>query len=80
VAYQQIAPSDETENDVTTKGEIKQIKEQGKSTEEVEKRKEIPIDVDIMDIYDEDETTPLSKICPQNIIKVKLSNPKIGTN
>ncbi len=33
-----------------------------------------------MDIYDEDETTPLSQIYSQNIIKVKLNNPKISTN
>jgi hypothetical protein len=37
VAYQRIAPGDE--NDVTTKGEIRQIKEQGKSIEEVKKGK-----------------------------------------
>lgn len=33
VAYQQMAPSDEIEDDVTTKGEIRQIKKQGKSIE-----------------------------------------------
>ncbi len=41
VTYQQIAPSEETKDNATTKGETKPNKEQGKSTEEVKRGKEI---------------------------------------
>lgn len=33
-----------------------------------------------MDIYDENQTTPLSQIYSQSIIKNELSNTKIGSN
>jgi hypothetical protein len=60
VTYQQIAPSEETKDDATIEGETKPNREQGKSTEEVKRGKEIPTDVDVVDISNEDDTTPLS--------------------
>jgi len=61
VAYQQIAPSDKTEDDATTEGEIRPNKEQGKSIEEVRKGKKILANANIVDISNDDETTPLSQ-------------------
>ncbi len=48
--------------------------------EEIRRGKKIPIDVDIMDIFDEDATTSLSQLYPQSTIKEEPSNTKIGTN
>jgi hypothetical protein len=53
---------DETKNDVTTKGEIRSNREQGKLTKEVRRRKEIHVDANIVDIIDENDTTPLSQL------------------
>jgi hypothetical protein len=80
VAYQRIASGDKTEDDATTKGEIRSNKEQSKLTEEVRMGKEILVNVDIMDIFDEDETTSLSQLYPQSTIKEKPSNTNIDTN
>ncbi len=38
--------------------------EQGKLIEEIRRGKEIQVDVDIMDIFNEDETTPMSQLYP----------------
>lgn len=62
VACQQIKLGDETKNDVTTKGEIRSNREQGKLTKEVRRRKEIHVDANIVDIIDENDTTPLSQL------------------
>jgi hypothetical protein len=80
VTYQQIAPGEETKDDATIKGEIKPNREQGKSTEEVKRGKEIPANADIMDISNEDETTPLPQLYPQSTIKEEPGNTNINTN
>ncbi len=68
------------EDDVTIEGEARQVEEEGKSTKVIEKAKQIPTNVDIVDISNEDETTSLSQLYFKNAIKEKLSNVKIGTN
>jgi hypothetical protein len=49
-------------------------------TKEIKRGKKIPIDVNIMDIFDEDETISLSQLYPQSMIKEEPSNTDIGTN
>jgi cell pole-organizing protein PopZ len=80
VACQRIARDEETEDDATIKGEARQVKEEGKSTKAVEKGKLIPIDANIVEISDEDETTPLSQFYFQSATKEEHGNAKIGTN
>jgi len=80
VAYQQKTLNEETENDVTIKGEARQVKEEGKSTKAVEKGKQILTYANIVDISYEDETTPLSQLYFQSAIKEEHGNAKIGTN
>ncbi len=63
VAYQQITLDENTKDDAAIKGEVKQVKEEGKSIEAIKKGKNIPTDANIVDIFDEDETTPLSQLC-----------------
>jgi len=60
VAYQWITPNEKIKHDATIEGEIKQVKKEGKSIEVVEKGKHILANAYIVDIFDEDETTPLS--------------------
>jgi hypothetical protein len=60
VAYQWIAPNKETKDDATIEGVVRQVKKEAKLIEVVEKGKHIPTYVDIVDIFDENETTPLS--------------------
>jgi hypothetical protein len=60
VAYSRITPSDKTKDDATREGETKLNRKQIKLTKEVRRGKEIHVDVYIMDISYEDETTPLS--------------------
>jgi len=72
--------SDKTKDDATTERNTKSNKEQSKSPEEVRREKEITIDANIMDIFDENETTPLSQLYLQNTIKEKLGNTNISTN
>jgi len=79
VTYQQIILGEETKDDVTTKGKTKPNKEQGKSTKEVKRGKEIPADADIMDIFNEDDITPLSQFYFQNTIKEEHGNTNINT-
>jgi len=62
VAYQRITPDEETKDDATIEGEAKQVKEEGKSIEAIKKGKKILIDANIMNIFDEDETIPLSQL------------------
>jgi hypothetical protein len=59
-----ITSSDETKNDAVTKGETRSNMEQGKLIEEIRRGKEIHVDVDIMDISNEDEITPMSQLYP----------------
>jgi hypothetical protein len=61
VAYQWIALDEETEDDVIIKGKAKQVEEEGKSNEVIKRGKHIPAYENIVDIYNEDETTPLSQ-------------------
>jgi hypothetical protein len=42
VAYQRITLDEETKDDTTIKGEVKQVKEEGESIETIEKGKQIP--------------------------------------
>jgi hypothetical protein len=60
VTYQRISPNEEIEDDATIEREARQVEEEGKSIEVVEKGKQIPTNAYIVDIFDEDETTPLS--------------------
>jgi AmiR/NasT family two-component response regulator len=62
VAYQWIVPNEEIEDDATIEGEVRQVEEEGKSTKVVEKVKQIFADVNIVDIFDEDETISLSHL------------------
>jgi hypothetical protein len=65
VAYQRITLDEETKDDATIAGEVRQVEEDGKSIEAIEKGKQIPTNVanvDIVDIFDEDEATPLSQL------------------
>jgi len=62
VTYQQIAPGEETKDDATTERETKPNREQGKSIEEVKRGKEFPTYAYIVDISNEDDTTPLSQL------------------
>ncbi len=64
VAYQWITSSDKTKDDATTKREIRSNKKQSKLIEKIRRGKKILIDVNIMDIFDEDETTSLSQLYP----------------
>jgi len=60
VAYQRITPNENIKHDATIEGEVKQVKKEGKSIEVVQKGKQIFANAYIVDIFDEDETTPLS--------------------
>jgi len=62
VAYQRITLDEEIEDDATIKGEVRQVKEEGKSIVAIEKGIYIPTDVNIADIFDEDEASPLSQL------------------
>jgi hypothetical protein len=76
VAYQQIAPNEEIEDDIAIEGEAKQVKKEGKSDKVVQKGKKVPTNVDIVDISNEDETTPLSQLYFQSAIKEEPGNEK----
>jgi deoxyadenosine/deoxycytidine kinase len=69
VAYQRIVPNEETKDEVTIEGEVTQVEEEGKLTEIVEKVKQILANVNIVDIFDEDETITLSQFYFQSVIK-----------
>ncbi len=60
VAYQWITPNKEIEDDATIEGATKQVEKEDKLIEADEKGKYIHVDAIIVDIFDEDETTPLS--------------------
>jgi hypothetical protein len=62
VAYQWITLDEETKDDTTIEGEVRQVKEEGKSIEAIEKGKQIPKNVNIMDIFNEDEAIPFSQL------------------
>jgi hypothetical protein len=57
----QLEEGENNEDDATTKGEMRQIKEEEKSIEIIKKGKYILADIDIVNKYDDDEITPLSK-------------------
>jgi hypothetical protein len=80
VAYQRITPDEKTKDDATIEGEAKQVEEEGKSIEVVEKGKQIPTNVDIVDISNENETIPFSHLYFHSEIKEELGNEKIGIN
>jgi len=69
VAYQWIVPNEEIEDDATIEGKVRQVEEEGKSTEIMEKVKQIFANVNIVDIFYEDETIPLSHLYSQSVIK-----------
>jgi hypothetical protein len=60
VAYQRITPNEKMKHDATIEGEVKQVEKEGKSIEVVQKGKQILANAYIVDIFYEDETTPLS--------------------
>jgi hypothetical protein len=62
VAYQRRTLDEETKDDTTIEREVKQVKEEGKSIEAIEKGKQIPTNVNIVDIFDEDEAIPFSQL------------------
>jgi hypothetical protein len=62
VAYQWITLDEETKDDTTIEGEVRQVKEEGKLIEAIEKGKQIPKNVNIMDIFNEDEAIPFSQL------------------
>ncbi len=76
VAYQRRTLDEETKDDTTIEREVKQVKEEGKSIEAIEKGKQIPTNVNIVDIFDEDEAIPFSQLYYQSAIKEKPSNQK----
>ncbi len=80
VAYQRITLDEEIENDAAIEGEVRQIEEESKSIEAIKKGKQIPINVDIVDIFDEDEAIPLSQFYYWSAIKEEPSNAKTCTN
>jgi len=59
---------------------MKQVKEEGKPIITIKGDKQIPMDVDIMDIYDEDEMMPLAKLFILDVIKEELNNVEINKN
>jgi len=62
VAYQRITLDEEIKDDATIEGEVRQVEEEGKSIATIEKGIQIPIDVNIADIFDENEAIPLSQL------------------
>ncbi len=62
MTYQWITLDEEIEDDTTIKGEVRQVEEEGKSIETIEKGKQIPTNVNIVDIFDEDEAIPFSQL------------------
>jgi hypothetical protein len=63
VAYQRITLDEDIEDDATIEREVKQVEvEEGKSIAAIEKGIQIRTDVNIADIFDEDEATPLSQL------------------
>ncbi len=60
MAYQRISPDEKTKDDVTIEGEAKQVEEECKSIKTIKKGEKIHGNVDIVDISNEYETTPLS--------------------
>ncbi len=62
MAYQWITLDEETKDDTTIEGEVRQVKEEGKLIEAIEKGKQIPKNVNIMDIFNEDEAIPFSQL------------------
>jgi len=62
VAYQWITLDEVTKDDTTIEGKVRQVKEEGKSIEAIEKGKQIPKNVNIMDIFNEDEAIPFSQL------------------
>jgi len=62
VAYQRITLDEETKDYTTIEGEVRQVKEEGKSIEAIENGKQIPTNVNIVDIFDEDEAIPFSRL------------------
>jgi hypothetical protein len=71
---------EDNEDNVTTKGEVRQVEEEGKPAIVIKGDKQIPIDVDIVDIYDEDEKMPLAKLFILDVIKEELNNVEINKN
>ncbi len=71
---------EDNEDNVTTEGEVRQVEEEGKPAIAIKGDKQIPIDVDIVDIYDEDETMPLAKLFILDVIKEELNNVEINKN
>jgi hypothetical protein len=64
MAYHQIVHlegGENNEDDATTKGKMKQIKDENKSIEIIIKGKYILANIDIINKYDDDEIMPLSK-------------------
>ncbi len=59
---------------------MKQVKEEGKLFVAIKGDKQIPVDVDIVDIYDEYETMPLSKLFTLDVIKEEPNNVEINKN
>jgi hypothetical protein len=59
---------------------VKQVKEEGKLFVAIKGDKQIPVDVDIVDIYDEYETMPLSKLFTLDVIKEEPNNVEINKN
>jgi hypothetical protein len=53
---------------------MRQVEEEGKPAITIKVDKQIPIDVDIMDIYDEYEMMPLAKLFILDVIKEELNN------
>ncbi len=70
---------DEIANDATIEGDTRSNRGQNKLIEEVKRGKDMPINVDIVDISNENETTPLSQLYLQNAIKKEHGNTNIGT-
>ncbi len=60
MAHQWITLDGETGDDATIEGEVKQVEKEGKSAKIVKKGKKVLANVNIVDISNEDETTPLS--------------------
>ncbi len=64
MAHQQIMQlegGENNEDEATTKGEMKQIKEEDKSIKIINKDKYILAYMDVINKYDDDKITPLSK-------------------
>ncbi len=61
----QLEGGENNEDDATTKGEMKQIKEKDKSIEIIKQGKYIITNIDIVNKYDDDEITPYQSFNPR---------------